>query len=124
MECRLTNVECRIMKGGIASLCLFNSHKSIVRACYYILRISRVKFFSCAIRPALCTMRPALCSLRQAPSVYFSSNRRWAAVKTYMPGSSEDFVARVILSSEASCTARAVGRDMANMTGMRARAAF
>ena len=43
--------------------------------------------------------------------------------KTYNPESSAKD-ASVIFSSEASFTARAVGRDMAKMIGMRARAAF
>lgn len=48
---------------------------------------------------------------------------RCAPQKTYNPDSSAKD-ASVIFSSEASFTARAVGRDKAKMIGMRARAAF
>jgi hypothetical protein len=48
---------------------------------------------------------------------------RCAPQKTYNPGPSAND-ASVIFNSEASFTARAVGRDMDRMIGMRARAAF
>lgn len=67
--------------------------------------------------------------LEDSTFIFYSLNQpfevtsRCAAQKTYNPGPSAND-ASVIFSSEARFTARAVGRDMARMIGMRARADF